>query len=491
MLNPKIEEIVYDATPTLSAFHRSDALIRIIRGPVGSGKSTGCCWELWRRGNEQRPAPNGKRQSAHLIVRNSYRELRDTTVATWLDWFSETRIGRFNYGAMEHRIEYRDLDMLMLFRSLDRPEDIKKILSLEITTAWFNEAREMAMSILNRTVERVGRYPPSKDGGPTWFGVIADTNPPDEDHWLAEAERNPPKDWEFFVQPPGLIEEGGRLATNPEAENLENLPAGYYERNLGAMKVEEINVYRRNRFGFVVDGKPVTPEFDPHLHVNADLKPLLDQPLRLGIDVGGGTLNPSAAIFQRHPRGAYLFLAEVVCMDLGVERFGRLIREQLADLFSDHVAKAEEEDDWITAWGDPAGKERDELYETAVFDHLQRACGVKVRPAPSQEIKLRIDAIRAPMTRMIDGKPGFMIHPRCRKLIRGLGGGWFYRRLSVHGREAYTEKPDKGEYSHVCDGAAYGLLGAGEMRALRALDAPKRVTMRVTQAPSDFSVWSN
>ena len=46
------------------------------------------------------------------------------------------------------------------------------------------------------------------------------------------------------------------------------------------MKAEEIKVYRKNEFGFVVDGKPVTPEFRPDLHVNAKIKPLQDLPQR-------------------------------------------------------------------------------------------------------------------------------------------------------------------------------------------------------------------
>jgi hypothetical protein len=68
-----------------------------------------------------------------------------------------------------------------------------------------------------------------------------DTNPPDEDHWLADFEREPAAGWEFFIQPPGLIEVDGSLVTNPAAENLKYLPPGYYETNLGAMRAEENN----------------------------------------------------------------------------------------------------------------------------------------------------------------------------------------------------------------------------------------------------------
>ena len=182
----------YHASETLWRFHQSNELVRCIRGPVGSGKSTACCWELWIRAHQQKPAPDGKRYSAFAIVRNSYAQLRDTTLATWLDWFSEERVGKFNYSAMEHVISFGDVEMHVLFRSLDRPQDIKKILSLEITGAWFNEAREMPRTVVNRMIDRVGRYPAKRIGGASWRGVILDTNPPDDGHWLMDLEREPP-----------------------------------------------------------------------------------------------------------------------------------------------------------------------------------------------------------------------------------------------------------------------------------------------------------
>ena len=481
----KGEVVEYTASPTLSRFHQSDAFIRVLRGPVGSGKSTACAWEIWRRASQQAKAANGKRLSAFVVIRNSYRELKDTTLATFLDWFSEARVGSFNYSAMEHRIEYGDLDCLILFRSLDKPQDVRKLLSLELTGAWINEARETPRIIVNRLAERVGRYPPPAIVKPTWFGIWADTNPPDEDHWLAEAERNPPEGWEFFQQPGGLIKDAsGKWVVNPKAENIQFLPPDYYTRNLGAMKEDEIRVYRGNLHGFVVDGKPVTPEFNPTIHVSPDIRPIDNEPLRIGLDVGGGTLNPAAVFFQRTPRGNYIMLAECVCSEMGIEACGRTIKNVMSELFPEHLSRLEQGgDDVVLAYGDPAGRQRDQLYETVVFEHLYRAAGFPVRAAPSQDQKLRIDALRAPMQRMIDGKPGFLVHPRCRQLVKALQGGWAYKRLAVSGTETYADKPDKGPLSHVGDAACYGLLGAGEMRTLQAAEVqPIRRPMVARQA---------
>lgn len=400
----------------------------------------------------------------------TYRELKDTTVATWLDWFSEDRVGKFNYSDLEHRIRFGDIDLTVMFRSLDKPQDIKKILSLEITGAWFNEAREMSRAIVNRMAERVGRYPPAKDGGPTWYGMILDTNPPDEDHWLMEAERNGIEGWEFFVQPGGLIEVDGKLTTNPLAENLKYLPPGYYENNLGAMKMEEIKVYRMNIPGFVTHGKPVTPEFNQLVHAAKQLQPIDDLPLTIGIDIGGGTLNPAAIFLQRARRGNILALHEEVGSDLGVEAFGRMLKQALVERFPKHLDRLMAGDDEaIRIVCDPAAHQRDQIYETVVATHLAQVTGIKVAGAPTQDPKARVDALRAPMTRLIDGQPGFMVDPRCRKLVKGLNGGWCYQRLQTSG-ERYSDKPDKGEYSHPCEACAYALLGMGEYRTLQGVN---------------------
>jgi len=40
-------ELNYKASPTLSKFHNSDAFFRGVKGPIGSGKSVGMCFELF------------------------------------------------------------------------------------------------------------------------------------------------------------------------------------------------------------------------------------------------------------------------------------------------------------------------------------------------------------------------------------------------------------------------------------------------------------
>jgi hypothetical protein len=73
----------------LAAFMQSTAQVAILCGPVGSGKSKGCCLKLWAIANAQKPGPDGVRRTRMAVVRTTYPELRTTTIRTWLDTFPE------------------------------------------------------------------------------------------------------------------------------------------------------------------------------------------------------------------------------------------------------------------------------------------------------------------------------------------------------------------------------------------------------------------
>ena len=86
------------------------------------------------------------------------------------------------------------VDQEWLFLSMDVPADTRKLKSLELTGVFINEAGEIAKEHVDMATQRVRRYPPMKRGGPTWTGVVMDTNPPDSDSWYYDMETNPPED---------------------------------------------------------------------------------------------------------------------------------------------------------------------------------------------------------------------------------------------------------------------------------------------------------
>jgi hypothetical protein len=186
--------------PQAAAFHQDDSFVRGLMGPVGSGKSSACCIEILYRALKQEPGPDGVRRSRWAAVRNTYGELKTTTIKTWADWFDGMQSMKWDTPIVStiklpNLGDGTSMELEVLFMALDRPEDADKLRSLELTGAWMNEASELEKRVLDILTQRCGRYPSKKVGGPTWTGVIMDTNPPDDDSWYyklaeeAEARR--------------------------------------------------------------------------------------------------------------------------------------------------------------------------------------------------------------------------------------------------------------------------------------------------------------
>ena len=160
--------------------------VSIIRGPIGSGTSSCCCMKIYSIGLEQWPDPSdGKRRTRWGVVRNTYPELINTTLKTWLDWFPEEQYGRLvRSRPLCHEIRIGDLEMDVYFSALDDETDIAKVRSLEMTGWWFNEVEYADKALVDECESRTGRYPAAKDGGARWDGVLGDMNAPSEDHWI-------------------------------------------------------------------------------------------------------------------------------------------------------------------------------------------------------------------------------------------------------------------------------------------------------------------
>jgi hypothetical protein len=432
------------AGATLKAFHESPAFVRAIMGPIGSGKSTACVIEILRRAAMQQLSPDGIRRSRWAIIRNSYPELKSTTLKTWTQW-SPPEFGKINFDSpITQHVKTDDLDLEVLFLALDRSEDQRKLLSLELTGAWINEAREIEKPILDALTGRVGRYPSRMQGGATWSGVLLDTNPPTTEHWWYRlAEEETPIDWAFFRQPAG---------DGPDAENVENLPEHYYKRAKAGKDDDWIKVYVRGEYGFVLEGRPVFPSFRDAAHTAAQAFPAAPGiALMIGVDFG---LSPAAVIGQKLPDGRWWILDELVAENSGILRFGETLAAYLRRQYPEHQVGV--------GFGDPAGNQRAQTDERTALDIIRQTTGWRWIPAPSNDATMRLEVVSAALNRMIDGKPGFVLSPRCAMLRKGFAGGYHFRPVRSGSGTTYHEAPSKNAYSHPHDALQYLLLGGGE-----------------------------
>ena len=257
--------------PVAQQFLNSKAFVRGLRGPIGSGKSTACVFDILEKCKAQRKSTrDGKRKSRWAVIRNTYPELKTTTINTWHQWVPETTGRWVAQGPPTHYLYDGEHEIEILFMALDSEADIKKLLSLELTGAWINGAREVPKAVLDALTGRVGRYPSMAEGGCSWSGVIMDTNAPEEDSWWAKIADFPDeKVQKNTIEAERALREIGALAADqplyemfsqpggmhPRAENIPNLPLGYYIKAMAEKKDDWIKVYVHNCYGFVVDGK--------------------------------------------------------------------------------------------------------------------------------------------------------------------------------------------------------------------------------------------
>ena len=136
----------YQVLPTMKLFHESTADIRCISGPVGSGKTSAAACEICAFIPEFLFAEYGLTKTRWVVVRNFYRELMDTTFRTIREWFPEgsylSQQNIYILTALNTDRSFR-WEVELLFRSCDRPEDVAKFKSLEITGYWCDESIEI------------------------------------------------------------------------------------------------------------------------------------------------------------------------------------------------------------------------------------------------------------------------------------------------------------------------------------------------------------
>lgn len=433
-------KIDFTPPPTIKKFMLSDAKMRVIMGPVGSGKSVGCSFEVVRRASQQKPDQTGIRRTRFAVVRETARQLQDTTIKTFLDWFPPGICGNFMRTTKTYFFKLGNVESEIMFRALDDADDVANLNSLELTGAWFNECRDIHPDIMDAMSKRIGRFPSKKDGGPTWYGMWGDTNPPRMDSWwYFQMEHLDPKDgvspndngWEVFKQP------SGRSAY---AENIENLPEGYYDTQ--GRSDEYIRTFIDGEYGHSGAGTPVFKYFNPDYHIaKSPIRPIVNgvRPVVVGMDLG---LTPAAVLGQQDARGRAIILDDLVSADMGAKRF---IREKLKPLLYERYPGCP-----LLVVVDPAGVQRAQTDERSVVDIIKGE-GLRVIPAKTNRITARINAVDDYLMRQVDGDPAFLMDRRCSHLKAALMGGYRYKKND-------QDSIEKNEHSHVAEALQYLML---------------------------------
>lgn len=481
--------IYYSAPPTCARFMKSQALIRLIAGPVGSGKTTAVIHEMLRRSIEQHKAPDGFRYTRWAICRQTLSQLKLTVlkdITAWLGPLCEWKVSENTV-----HVRFGDVRSEWLLVPMEEPEDQRRLLSSQLTGAWISEGIEIDADLVAPILGRCGRYPNASLGGCTWQGVIVDTNMPTEGTpWHTIMAVDTPPEWQIFIQPGGM---------DPNAENLqwlnqtpdtlklgEDNPARlaqgrlYYTRQLHGNNPDWVRRYIHAQYGNDPSGtavfretfRPQTPDGKPW-HVTDSIAPIASKPLIVGQDFGR---DPCAVIGQLDNLGRLLILGEVNSHEMGLELHIQMSLKPM-------LMQPRYMGMMLMMVGDPSGAARDTLYEETCFDLLKKS-GFNAYPAPTNNLDARLRAVEGFFLGARGAGPAILIDKQnCPQLVRALNGGY---------RFAYTRQgmakpqPEKNEFSHIADAFQYLCLachgGLTNMLSTRLLR--QRNSTSVAPAPS-------
>lgn len=485
IINGSDKNKIYVPNATGKLFHSDSTFVELIIGPYGSGKSTICVNKIVQHACSMPKWHNGRRRAKWLIIRNTSGELQSTTLQTWLTWFGELGdIRKRQKPLLTYEHTFNDgngiIELELVFIALDRDEDIRKLKSIEATAAYINELSEVPQAVLHHLIGRVNKRYPSKSfcDKPYWSGIIADTNPPDEDHWIyRDFELNPTPNYKVFHQPSGLIvnEDGsfakdkdGNYIANKDCDNYDNLSSDYYVKLAEKRSEGFIKVYCGGKYGIVESGKRVYPEYNDDIHSVARLEAIQGLPIHLGWDFG---LTPACVVFQLSPRGQMRILKEYTAEDLGIRTFAKnVVLPQLAiDFVYNKIGESE---------GDPAGTAGDAIMEELSCIGELNNLGIKTNPAQTNDIDVRISSVRYFLNTMIDGHPGLVLdRENCPILRKGFINGYHFKRMSISGDERYQDKPNKNRFSHPHDALQYGLMKFASDRVIEQKKPQDKVDM--------------
>lgn len=449
---------VYDPTGSLMKFHvEREKQVKLIIGPFSSGKSTACCAEILFAAVRMPRMYDGVRRSRWTIIRTTMGQLETTTLKTWMAWFEHLGIIKRTKKPVFTLTHYftdgnGPIELEIVFLALDREDDRAKLESLEITGAYLNETQHINHAIFTHIQGRLRRFPSLEDvefGYPGF--VLADTNPPDEDHWIYKTfEESNNALFQIFHQPPGLTkDEDGRWISNPDRDNKTHIVEDYYPSMAAGANWdnEYIKVFCCGEYGIVSHGKVVFHEYNDNIHAVDDVPIIENGEVYVFWDYG---VTPCALICQTTNGGQLRAIKEFVSERSGVAQLAKLfVLPYLATSFPKFT---------ITSVGDPANPTAQTDLNTC--QNVLADLGLVTRPARTNNIEARLNAGRDYLNRLIDGTPSFVLSKSgCPTLRKSLKKEYCFKRIRVVGDEKYEEKPNKTHpWSDIADCFEYAAL---------------------------------
>jgi hypothetical protein len=431
---------------TLALFHQDESAFRCIVGPRGSGKTTTALWEMCYFIPKMLKEKYGVNRSKWIVLRNTYVQLIDTTQRSIFEWFDPTYFGRYYKQEKRFVLNYDGMEVELLFRSCDRPDEVRQFKSLELTGYWIDESCEVADAIKLMLKSSIGRFPRKEEwpGGDTLRFGIETTNPMDIDS----------KDYQNFFGATKLENHKGFWQT--PGENLIHLRPGYYDdlRKDYANDPDWVERYIEGKPGVTRVGKDVYGTFSYKYHVSTDPLAWPDKKFTIyrGWDNTGNT--PACVACYVPSPGIIHILREFYDDHSGIVDFAEHVNIECKMIWPN----AEYID-----WGDPAGETQFSSNRAGggltSNAKLMRDAGIEVRSSVDH-FEPRRESVDYMLRQQYRGEPALLIDPTCNRLLNGFLGGYGYKEKNG----IFSERPVKNKYSHVHDALQYVVVKLANYR---------------------------
>ncbi|MBM4288356.1 MAG: hypothetical protein FJ135_09470 [Deltaproteobacteria bacterium] len=424
---------------TQSAYAHSDALINVIIGPAGEGKTYASVGAMIIS------AQRNKRPVLWAVIRDTHTNIKRSTVR------SINKIFRKTPSLVAWRDDYRQLAIhcnpkveVDLF-GIDDPGALNRLQGTEYDGIWLEEPAAMleransglSEEVFNDALLRCVRAQAE------FSRLQVSMNPADEEHWtfprLVEAPDVDPENplitkKVFWIQPGENIhlKETARQAARSAYKND---PAAYERYVLG-------------KFAAVYRGERVTPEYNQEWHRSPD--PIIPAPGLVGFRFWDGWHNPACLIGQRTKLGR---LIHIDTLFLPGGDIGSLIDRMVLPLMESPRWK-----DKCFEWRD-IGDRTMLIPDQSRKQHsaakvIEEKLGGRFEPGPSKWPILKL-GIKRVLNMNIQGMPAYYLSPTEKLLHKGLKGAWHYK--TDNSGKAVSNIPEKDEISHVCEAWANGV----------------------------------
>jgi hypothetical protein len=232
--------------------------------------------------------------------------------------------------------------------------------------------------------------------------LMATTNPVSTNHWVY-------KRWVLGQYP------GYAYFRFPTQDNALNLPDGYIAHMMATMPESWVRRYLEGRWGSIVVGERVHPEFSEKLHVYPGLVYNSAIPIIRTWDFG----NNMAVIFsQQRDKIGLDVLNEVFKQHLTAQQFSHIIARFSKEKFPGAV---------FEDYGDIAGRHTESTSGMSPIDVVNKELKINIQ---WEQIPLKdsLDFVSTKLSQIVGGVTAIRISPEAKLTIEALDGGYVWQK---------------------------------------------------------------